>query len=170
MYFLFSTWLIVFFARHFLLDFHILNEVHLEIFMIAEFLSLLLLVISIGYIFRYVLFSKKITTDILFASMVNYLLIAFFFARIYAAIDFAQPHSFSYSDDLLSADGTLLSTHFSYFSLVTIATLGYGDIVPLHPLAQTLAAIEAVIGQFYVAMVVAWLVSMHVMHNSGGRE
>jgi hypothetical protein len=156
------VWLIVFMARHFLMDVR-------AFFVIAEVLSILILVTSISYIFRYVLFSKKITTDILFASMVNYLLIAILFARIYATIDYMVPHSFSYSDNLLSADGALLSTHFSYFSLVTIATLGYGDIVPLHPMAQMLAAIEAVIGQFYVAMVVAWLVSMHVVHNSSNR-
>lgn len=168
-YFLFPLWIIVFIIRHFLIDSDMLAASHLQIFLVSEFLSIFLLIISIGYIFRYVLFSKKITTDILFASMVNYLLIAMLFARIYATIDFVQPHSFSYSADLATADGTILNTHFSYFSIVTIATLGYGDIVPLHPVAQTLAAIEAVVGQFYVAMIVAWLVSMHVLHNSNNR-
>lgn len=159
-----GVWVLIIVMRHFIVD------MHWGVFVMSEILSMLLLVASISYIFKYVLFSKKITTDILFASMVNYLLIAILFARIYATIDYMVPHSFSYSDDLLSADGALLSTHFSYFSLVTIATLGYGDIVPLHPMAQMLAAIEAVVGQFYVAMVVAWLVSMHVMHNSHSRS
>lgn len=159
-YLLFIIWVLIFVERHFL------TNIHWLVFVLSEVLGMILLMISIIYIFRYVLFSKKITTDILFASMVNYLLMAMLFARIYAVIDFVSPHSFSYSDKLLSTDGALLNTHFSYFSLVTIATLGYGDIVPLHPFAQMVAAVEAVVGQFYVAMVVAWLVSMHVVHNS----
>lgn len=160
LYVLLVMWLFTFIERHFFVN------PHWVVFLISEALAMLMLTFCIVAIFRYVLFSRRVTTDTLFASMVNYLLIAMLFARIFATIDYMAPHSFSYSDDLLSADGALLSMHFSYFSLVTIATLGYGDIVPLHPFAQMLAAVEAVIGQFYVAMVVAWLVSMHVMHNS----
>lgn len=162
-YWLLGLWAAIFVGRH------IFHDVHPLVFVISEFLSIVLLVISIKHIFHYTLFSKKITTDILFASIVNYLLISLLFARVYAVVDFYLPGSFSYPGKVVGVGESLLSGHFSYFSLVTIATLGYGDIVPLHPLAQTLAAIEAVLGQFYVAMVVAWLVSMHVLHNSNNR-
>jgi voltage-gated potassium channel len=49
--------------------------------------------------------------------------------------------------------------------IVTIATLGYGDITPRLPLAQMLAVLEAVIGQFYVAVVIAWLVSAYAARH-----
>jgi hypothetical protein len=49
-----------------------------------------------------------------------------------------------------------------YFSLVTIATLGYGDIVPVTNTARTIAVLEAVVGQFYVAVIVAVLVGMFI--------
>ena len=55
----------------------------------------------------------------------------------------------------------------SYFSFVTIATLGYGDIVPRLPVTQMLAILEAVIGQFYMAVVVAWLVSVLAVRRLG---
>jgi hypothetical protein len=49
----------------------------------------------------------------------------------------------------------------TYFSFVTIATLGYGDITPHLPFSQMLVVCEAMFGQFYVAVVLAWLVSMY---------
>lgn len=49
-----------------------------------------------------------------------------------------------------------------YFSFVTLATLGYGDIVPRSDVARSLAIIEAVAGQLYLAVMVARLVSIYV--------
>jgi voltage-gated potassium channel Kch len=48
-----------------------------------------------------------------------------------------------------------------YFSVVTISTVGYGDILPASPVARMLAMTEAVVGQFFVAVVVATFVSMY---------
>jgi hypothetical protein len=52
-------------------------------------------------------------------------------------------------------------TQLSYFSFVTAASLGYGDILPKNPYVQMFAAIEVVIGQFYLATVIARLVSLY---------
>ena len=49
-----------------------------------------------------------------------------------------------------------------YFSFVTLTTLGYGDISPLVPIAGTLAYLEAIIGQLYVAILIAGLVGAHL--------
>ncbi len=48
---------------------------------------------------------------------------------------------------------------FIYYSLVTLSTLGYGDVVPTLPLARSLASIEAIVGQLYLAVLVATLVA-----------
>jgi hypothetical protein len=56
---------------------------------------------------------------------------------------------------------TLLQKLF-YFSFVTMTTLGFGDISPVAPLARSLAYLQAVVGQMYVAILVAGLVSAHV--------
>lgn len=48
-----------------------------------------------------------------------------------------------------------------YFSLTTLTSTGYGDILPVHPAARSLANLEAVIGQLYLAILLARLVSQH---------
>ena len=55
---------------------------------------------------------------------------------------------------------------FEYLSFVTITTLGYGDITPLTDKASALVIIEAVVGQIYLVVLVAWLVGMHVSQKS----
>jgi len=50
---------------------------------------------------------------------------------------------------------------FNYFSLVTLTSLGYGDITPQSLGAASLCQMEAIIGQFYTAVLVAWLVGMY---------
>ena len=57
---------------------------------------------------------------------------------------------------------------FSYFSLTTITTTGFGDIVPVHPLARSLATLEAVFGQLFPATLLARLVSLNVAHQPQG--
>ena len=59
---------------------------------------------------------------------------------------------------------------FSYFSLATITTTGYGDIVPVHPLARSLANLEAVFGQLFPATLLTRLVTLHLAaeHNGSG--
>ena len=52
-----------------------------------------------------------------------------------------------------------------HFSIVTITTLGYGDITPLTPLAKTVSYMEAVTGQIYIAVLIARLVGLHIAHS-----
>ncbi|MDH5227852.1 MAG: potassium channel family protein, partial [Gammaproteobacteria bacterium] len=54
-----------------------------------------------------------------------------------------------------------LQSDLAYFSLITLATVGYGDILPVTEIARTLAAFEATVGQFYIAVVVAVFVGMY---------
>jgi len=56
-------------------------------------------------------------------------------------------------------------TEVIYFSYTTLATLGYGDIVAVHPLAMTLANIEAIVGQFFIAILVARLVGLQIIQS-----
>jgi hypothetical protein len=52
-----------------------------------------------------------------------------------------------------------------YFSLTTLTTTGYGDIVPVDPFARSLANLESVIGPFYLAITVARLVTLEMEHR-----
>jgi voltage-gated potassium channel Kch len=57
-----------------------------------------------------------------------------------------------------------------YFSFSTLTTVGYGDIVPRSNAARTLAELEAITGQIYLAVLVARLVGLHIVDSSGSRS
>ena len=88
-----------------------------------------------------------------------------------AFVEISHPGSYLYQGDSLSA---VLKGHFEvgalafllYFSLVTLTTLGYGDIAPAVPAARMLCSFEAVIGQLFVAVFIARLVSLHIGRKS----
>ena len=72
-----------------------------------------------------------------------------------------QPGSFSI------APGHSLEHQFSflYFSMVTLTTLGYGDIFPITTAAKACAILEAVIGQLYLVITIAWLVGAQISQS-----
>ena len=61
-------------------------------------------------------------------------------------------------------DGGRFSS-WTYFSLVTLATLGYGDIAPVHPVARSLVTAETITGQLYLAILIARLVSQELYYR-----
>ena len=60
-----------------------------------------------------------------------------------------------------------VSGNLIFFSFVTLTTTGYGDIVPVHPFARSLANVEAIIGQIYPATLLARLVTLELAHERG---
>ena len=113
-------------------------------------------------ILRFVFEARRVTREIIFAAIVSYLFLAVIWSYAYSALEFIYPGSFTIPDEAFQ-DGKF---HFFYFSFVTITTLGYGDITPLTPKASSLAIIEALVGQIYLVVLVAWLVGMYVSRKS----
>lgn len=132
----------------------------------SEILGAVLIVFCVVMILRYVLTSREVTTDTIFGAVVAYFLIAFMFSSLYQVVAIVEPASFSMTSGADLAERNTRHNEFGYFSFVTIATLGYGDIVPRLPVARILSILEAAVGQFYMAVVVAWLVGAH----AGGRK
>lgn len=128
----------------------------------AETTSLLPLValISIG-ILRFVYRSRSLTIDGIFATVVVYVLIALTFARVYVLLMDWNPQSFDLGVPAAGLTRHQIHIDLLYFSLVTLATVGYGDVLPVSDTARMLAMIEAVVGQFYVAVIVAVFVGMY---------
>jgi hypothetical protein len=122
------------------------------------------------------LLAGQVSGDAIFAAVCGYLLLGIIWTLLYRAVDTAYPGSFAVSASLQTERGaaTLDRSTLCYYSFVTLSTVGYGDIVPITQLARTLAWIEAVTGQFYLATLVAGLVGLKVSQamkqdRSGGR-
>jgi hypothetical protein len=117
-------------------------------------------VVILGNILR----QKLVTGDEVLGAVCGYLLAAGFWANLYALTELTLPGSFSMSQGFAEVldtwDGRVVV--FQYFSLVTLTTMGYGDITPLHAPATTFATLEAVFGQFYIAVLVAQLVGLRL--------
>jgi hypothetical protein len=102
----------------------------------------------------------EVTRDLIVGAAVVYLLMAMMWTFIYKVVEMAHPGSFT-----ISATDIHERLRFTYFSLVTITTLGYGDIIPTTGLASSLATLEAVVGQLYLVTTVAWLVGVRVSQS-----
>jgi voltage-gated potassium channel len=138
----------------------------------------LLLILFLGYVIwvmlRVIFDSRQVTFNTLCASLCVYLLLGLMWALAYSAEDLVDPAAFT---NTVAAD-----THPSwmrvgggettvlYFSFATLTTLGYGDIVPTSPISRMLASSEAITGQLYLAVLVARLVGMHIVHSMGQNQ
>lgn len=89
-----------------------------------------------------------------------YLLLGLAWAYAYQLIAYLDPVAFS---GAVTASGGFSS--WTYFSFVTLATLGYGDISPLNPVARSLATAEGITGQLYLAILIARLVSQELFYR-----
>ena len=105
-------------------------------------------------LFSYLKNSRIVTQAQLYTAINIYLLLSLVWAALYLAIDAFSPGAIQVGSHPADRQTELL-----YFSLVTLSTIGYGDIVPLSGEARILAALEGVTGVLYIAITVALLVS-----------
>ena len=129
---------------------------------VSQICSIFFLGFAIFHVVNFIFKQKEVTPEIIFASVVVYLLMALLWSNIYQLLETFAPGSFEMPGGQIQNDRIL----FLYFSLVTITTLGYGDMTPLTDRAAGLATVEALIGQIYLVVMVAWLVGMHVSKRS----
>jgi voltage-gated potassium channel len=111
-----------------------------------------------------VIFMKQISGGAIFGVVCGYILLGIIWSLVYAAVEATFPGSFV-MPSLANADIVAARPNrgdLSYYSFITLSTVGYGDITPATPLARTLAWMEAVAGQFYLAILVAGLVGFKV--------
>ena len=108
-----------------------------------------------------VLREGPVTAHRIRGAIAAYLLLAVFFAYVYGLIEYVYPGSLRFPEGMAGGKGEL-HQGFLYFSVVTITTLGYGDITPIHPWARSAVMLEAIIGPLYLAILVARLVSLRM--------
>jgi len=143
-------------------ELHILDRYDRIAVVTGQGAYLVLVASSAAAMLRYVLTTRRVNLDMIFGAVLAYLLIGIGFALFYTIILRLDPQVFSFAKPMVFGGDATLPSRMIYFSFVTMATLGYGDIAPVTPFLQILAALEAVIGQFYIAIVIAWLVSRHL--------
>ena len=111
-----------------------------------------------------VLGKGAVTADKIYGALCVYLLIGLTWGFMFLTLEGCQPGSFVFGQARLSGiekdPATLV-----YFSFVTLSTVGYGDITPLSPPARSFAFMEAIIGQIYLAVLVARLVGLHIAYS-----
>jgi voltage-gated potassium channel len=121
-------------------------------------------------ILSYVLGSGKVTWDKIYGAICAYLLLGFAWTFAYSLIEETQPGSFTFSASSVPHDIVSRVMQLRYFSFVTLATVGYGDIVPVSAAARTTALLEAMLGQFYLVALVGRLVGLHIVHSGERRD
>jgi voltage-gated potassium channel len=120
---------------------------------------IIFLLLTIVLAIREVLRSRTVDANSIVGAACIYLLIGVIWSLFYVLVNIFIPDSFSVQ---INGGVSVQQQHLLYFSFVTLTTLGYGDITPIGATARALSTIEAVIGQFYMAILVAGLISIFV--------
>jgi hypothetical protein len=130
-------------------------------YLVTVALALGVTAVLIGYcvycVLRYVLQANYISRDQIYAGISVYLMLGFAFGCIYYLISILDPGCFAINSSTLEGKRDV---DLMYFSFVTLATLGYGDITPAAKASRVLAELEAVAGTLYMAVFMARLVSL----------
>jgi len=133
----------------------------LDLFAIGELFGALFAGFVVSLLIKFIFHEKEVTKEVIYAAVVVYLLIGIMWSFFYFILDYFYPDSFSFPDL-----PSLTVYRYLYFSYVTLTTLGYGDVAPLTSKAGSLVILEAIIGQIYLVVIVAWLVGMYVSRRS----
>lgn len=112
------------------------------------------------FILSFIVHQEEVTAEVIKAAVCGYFLIGLMWGFVYLFLESLQPGSFK-----TAGSGTVNHGHFIYFSFVTMTTLGYGDTTPVSSAARSLAVLEAVMGQLYLAVTIARLVGIRIAQS-----
>jgi hypothetical protein len=121
---------------------------------------LLVLCVLTILVLRHVFREGPITLQRVQGAVAVYLLLGLTWSGIYELIGGVWPEAFHFSD--VPQSRPELATSLAYFSFVTLTTIGYGDITPVHPAARSAAILEGLTGQLFPAILIARLVAMEL--------
>ena len=124
----------------------------------------LIISVTLGIVVARAVFAGGgITYHRIVGAILLYLLIAVAFATLFAILGLSIPDTIK---GIEFQDDAALASSLFYLSFVTLTSTGYGDIVPIHPLARSLCNIESIIGQLYPATILARLVTLELEHGT----
>lgn len=146
---LFASWLNVMYPSL------LFSEIVTAIWMIYYFWTIIFALVHIINV-------RQANSNLLYGAISVYLLFGITFGLLYTIFELVQPATFLVNDPRIAH--TLTRSDFIYFSFVTLTTVGYGDIKPVAGFVKPFVSVEAIIGIFYVAMLVARLVHLYHPH------
>ncbi len=114
-------------------------------------------------IMRYVLDSSLVTGDKICGAISAYMVMGIAWTFVYALFYHLNPESFQVPEEWVTQG--INSNWTMYFSFTTLTTLGYGDLVPKTPAAQSYAIMEAACGQIFLTVIIARLIALHIIHE-----
>ena len=103
---------------------------------------------------------REISADTLFGALAVYLILGIIWSYAYAMLEATAPGSFSFGVEHATTEARF--DRFIGFSFTTLTTLGYGNVSPTTARADALSTMEAIVGQCYLAIVIARLVSLQI--------
>jgi hypothetical protein len=107
----------------------------------------------------------RISVNRIIGAVVVYLLIGLLFSLLFDIVERLAPHAFNVGAE---APGPApAGARFFYLSIITLTSVGFGDMAPIHPIARSLVMMEAILGQIYTTVLLAWLVSLEIAHRVG---
>ena len=122
--------------------------------------GLVFLAFLIWQFLRFVLRAPRVNAEVLCAGVSIYLLLGLIWTFAYLLVARTVPDAFVFNVGPAASHSLQGATAF-YFSFVTLSTVGYGDIIPVSPVSRMLAAMEAITGTLFVAVLIARLVALH---------
>jgi len=128
--------------------------------------TLAILFLVLFALLRSVFASERVTTDKIFAAACAYLLLGMIWSNAYQLALLGDAGAFNLAPADL-ADSRAALTHFSFTALTTV---GFGAISPVSKVARALSDLEALVGQLYVAVVLARLVSLQITHSGSAQR
>lgn len=137
-----------------------------------HFVAALFFTFTTATILKVVHQEKILSADSIYGAFCGYLLVGMTFGHLYCLLEALAPGSFRVSEtfSVLFQDEDRRHVLLTYFSIVTLTTVGYGDITPVSESAGGLAVVESVVGQFYIAVLVAELIGKRVSQAIAGQR
>lgn len=124
-------------------------------------IGILFVAFVVANVFIFILRAPEVGTDVLCAAISGYLLLGLLWALAYTLVARVNPNAFAFAARGAAMPGKMQGFTATYFSYITLSSVGYGDIVPVSPIARMFSMMEAMTGTFYVAILIARLVAMH---------
>jgi voltage-gated potassium channel len=138
----------------------------LSLLLLAKLVNIIFFLVIVVSLIRQIATARKVSAGVILGSVTGYLLLGLIFSIFTIFIMQNDPGAFSSPPAQATETQDKISTSVPlYFSFVTLATLGYGDMVPLKPYTRSLSTLMAVTGQFYIAIIVALLVGKFSAQN-----